>query len=55
VLVGDIITTLDGQTTETVDELLLTLHGERVGRTVALELVRGGQPISLQVTIGERS
>ena len=55
VLVGDIITALDGQTTETVDELLLMLHGERVGRTVALELVRGGQPISLQVTIGERS
>ncbi len=55
VLVGDIITALDGQTTETVDELLLTLHGERVGKTVRLDLVRGGQTASLQVTIGERS
>jgi S1-C subfamily serine protease len=55
VMVGDIVTALDGQATETVDELLLALHGERIGQTVTLDLVRGGQAISLQVTIGERS
>jgi S1-C subfamily serine protease len=53
-LVGDILTALDGETLESVDDLLLTLQGERVGKEVHARLVRGGEAITVPVTIGER-
>jgi S1-C subfamily serine protease len=53
-MVGDILSALDGQSTETIDQLLLLLQGERVGKTINADIVRGGQPQSVNVTIGER-
>lgn len=53
--VGDIITALDDETTEQLDELLALLTGNRVGKTVPVQIVRGGAVHTLDITIGERS
>jgi S1-C subfamily serine protease len=55
VYVGDIIYRVDGEHTTTIDELLMLLQGERVGKTVAVDLVRGGEAHSLNVLVAERS
>ena len=54
VLVGDIVVAFDGQAVDSADDLLNLLVGERVGRDVALELLRGGAPTSVTVKVGER-
>lgn len=54
VLLGDIIVTLDGQPVEDTDDLLVLLAGERVGETVPVRVIRGGELQTLQITIGER-
>ena len=54
-LIGDILATLDGQPVEDTDDLLMLLTGERVGETVPVKVVRGGELQTLQVTIGERA
>lgn len=53
-IVGDILATLDGQPVEDTDDLLVLLHGERVGRAVPVKLVRGGELEELEITVGER-
>lgn len=53
-LVGDILVALDAQAVTDADELLTQLAGERVGETLILEVLRGGEPQELQVTIGAR-
>jgi serine protease DegQ len=54
ILLGDILATLDGQPVEDTDDLLVLLTGERVGETVPVKVIRGGEPQTLQVPIGER-
>lgn len=54
-MVGDIIATLDGQPVRDTDDLMVLLQGERVGRTIAVKVVRGGVLADLAVTIGERT
>ena len=49
-----IVATLDGQPAEDTDDLLALLSGERVGRSVPVGVVRGGEPQELNVTVGER-
>jgi S1-C subfamily serine protease len=53
-LVGDIITPVDGRPVRSPVDLLDLLHGDRVGQTVAVELLRGGAALTVDVTIGER-
>lgn len=53
-LVGDIITKWGGQEVTRVREIIRRLGTESVGGAVALDLLRGGAPASLTVTIGER-
>jgi S1-C subfamily serine protease len=53
-LLGDIVVTLDGQTVEDGEGLQALLGGERVGRTVAVQVLRGGALVSLDVTVGQR-
>jgi serine protease DegQ len=55
VLLGDIVAMLDGQPVEDTDDLLVLLTDERVGETVPVKVVRGGELQTLQITIGERS
>ncbi|MGJ3237431.1 MAG: S1C family serine protease [Anaerolineae bacterium] len=54
-LVGDILTALDDETTEQLDELLALLSGARVGKSVPVQIVRGGQLQTISVTIEERN
>lgn len=54
IMVSDILTALDGQATEHLDELLALLSGERVGKEVPISLLRGGTSMTLSVTLAER-
>ena len=54
-MVGDVIVTFDGQAVESPEDLLDLLSGDRVGKPVAISLVRGGAVSEVKVTIGERS
>ncbi len=53
-LVGDIIVAISGQPVTDADQLLASLVGDVVGKPVPVQVLRGGQPTVIQVTIGER-
>jgi serine protease DegQ len=53
-LLGDIIATVDAQPVRRLRELVSFLNADRVGKGVALRIVRGGRPQDLTVTLGER-
>lgn len=53
-LVGDILVGLGGEIISDPDHLLARLAGDIVGKSVPVEILRGGQPVSVQVKIGER-
>jgi S1-C subfamily serine protease len=53
-LVGDLVTAVDGVPIDSADGLLGVLSGERVGRAVPVSLLRGGGRIDVSVTVGER-
>jgi S1-C subfamily serine protease len=51
---GDTIVALDGEPTPHLDALLMLLGGDRVGQTVPVKVIRGGQIHEINVTIGEK-
>jgi S1-C subfamily serine protease len=53
-VLGDIIVSIAGQPITEPEDLVTVLRPERVGETVTMSLLRGGEPRELQVTIGER-
>jgi S1-C subfamily serine protease len=53
-LVGDILVAVGGQPVGDPDELFAALHSETVGKAIAVEVLRGGRPETVQVTVGER-
>lgn len=53
-LVGDILIAVSGQPVGDADDLFAVLTGEVVGKPIAIEVLRGGRPETLQVTVGER-
>lgn len=53
-LLGDILLTLDGHTINDAEDLQLLLSGERVGKTIPVEVVRGNTVQTLHITIGQR-
>jgi S1-C subfamily serine protease len=53
-LVGDIIVALAGKPLADPDELLAALVGDVVGKPTSFEILRGGQPLGVSITIGER-
>jgi S1-C subfamily serine protease len=53
-LLGDVLVALDGQPVQDIDDLQALLSGDRVGRAVPVEVIRGGSLQTLQVTVGER-
>ena len=55
ILVGDILLTLDGHPLPDAEALQLLLTGDRVGKTVPVEVIRGDTVQTLQVTIGQRN
>jgi serine protease Do len=54
VLVGDVLLSLDSRPLGSTDDLFSLLTGERVGRALALTVLRGGHVTDLTVTPGER-
>ncbi len=54
-VLGDTIVTLDGAHMRQHDDLLALMTPDRIGKTVAVRLLRGGQMQELQVVIGERT
>ena len=53
-MIGDIIVGMNGEVAETHDRLMALLTGEVVGKATPVEVLRGGKPKTLQITIGER-
>lgn len=53
-LVGDILVSLDAAPVTDTEELQALLVGDRVGREVPVGVLRGGDPRTLRVTVGER-
>jgi S1-C subfamily serine protease len=52
---GDTVVALDGHSIEDMEGLLASLAGTRIGATVPVKIVRGGQVQEVSVTIGERA
>jgi S1-C subfamily serine protease len=52
--VGDILVAIDGQLVSDHDELLVYLTGQVVGKATSIQILRGGQPLSISVIPGER-
>ncbi|MBV8551150.1 MAG: serine protease [Acidobacteriaceae bacterium] len=52
--VGDILVGLAGKTVSDVEDLQSALRGDIVGRTVPASLIRGGEPLEIQITVAER-
>ena len=51
---GDTLLSLDGVRTTHLDDLLGALSGDRVGKTVPSQVLRGGQVTEVTVTVGEQ-
>jgi len=54
-LLGDVLVTLDGQPVSEAEDLQALLTSKRVGKAIAIEVIRGGTLQTLQVTVGQRS
>jgi S1-C subfamily serine protease len=54
-MLGDILITLDRHPLKDAEDLRSLLTGDRVGKTIPLEVIRGGKYQTLQVTVGQRS
>ncbi len=54
ILLGDILVTLDGHAIKDSEDLQLLLSGERVGKNVQIDVIRGNTLRTLSVTIAER-
>ena len=52
--VGDILVAISGQSLGDPDDLFSALNSETVGKAVAVEILRGGRPETVNVTVGER-
>lgn len=53
-LVGDILVAVSGQAVGDADDLFSALGSDTVGKSIAVEVLRGGRPETLSVTVGER-
>jgi len=54
VLIGDVLVALAGKSVNDTDDIQSALGGESVGKPIATRIVRGGQVIELNITVGER-
>ncbi len=54
ILVGDIIVGVGGEHVSDPDELFAALNSETVGKAVPVEVLRGGKPETITVTVAER-
>jgi S1-C subfamily serine protease len=54
-LVGDILVAVGGQSVSDPDDLFAALGSDTVGKAVEVEILRGGRPETVNVTVGERT
>ena len=54
IMVGDVIVSFDGQPVTSPDDLLDVLMGDRIGKSAAVGILRGGAAQTVAVTVGER-
>lgn len=54
-LLGDTMVSFDGESTRHMDDLLALLSGDRIGREVPVQIVRGGAVQTVTVTVGEHA
>lgn len=52
--VGDILVAVSGQAVGDPDDLFSALTSETVGKSIPVEILRGGRPETVHVTVGER-
>ena len=52
--VGDTIVAIGGQSASEPDDLFAALTSETVGKPIVVEVLRGGKPETVNVTVGER-
>jgi S1-C subfamily serine protease len=53
-LVGDVVVGFDGETIRHHDDLLARLTGDRVGKTVPIEVIRGGEVQTFSIEVAEQ-
>jgi S1-C subfamily serine protease len=53
-MIGDILVGIAGSPVIDPDDLLGRLAGSVVGKPTQVEILRGGQPATVTVTVGER-
>jgi S1-C subfamily serine protease len=53
-IVGDILVAVAGNPVLHHDELFARLNGDIVGKSAPIEILRGGQPQTVNIVIGER-
>lgn len=53
-LVGDILVAVSGQPVGDADDLFTALNADTVGKSIAIEVLRGGRPETVSVMVGER-
>ena len=53
-LVGDILVAISGQPVGDPDDLFSALNSDTVGKAIAVEVLRGGRPETVSVSVGER-
>lgn len=53
-MVGDILVGVDGSPVHHHDDLFVLLTGETIGQPTPIDVLRGGQPQTINVVIGER-
>jgi S1-C subfamily serine protease len=53
-LLGDLMIALDGKPVSDTDDLQAALGTDSVGKTVRASVIRGGSPVEIAMTVGER-
>lgn len=54
ILLGDVIVAIDGSPIRTVRGLQLALDGENIGKSISIDVVRGGQLVKVAVAVEEK-
>jgi S1-C subfamily serine protease len=54
ILLGDVVVAFGGQAVDDHEALLALLTPDRVGQSASLDVIRGGEPRTLEVTVGPR-
>lgn len=54
ILLGDVLVTIDGAPVQSLRGLQAGLDSDKIGKPVAVQLVRGGKLVQINVTVGER-